>query len=168
MNSNKRKTLLAMMGVGTVICLPNEWLKPAVNCIVLPAHAATSTGQCSAFTTEPVTGSITVEVSDTQAIGPVAAERIGDSFSVTVNEVVNPIGLNVDSVDQRTVFSGTIDTVLNEVRGELRVLQTCDGQLVCEQITTYTSSLSGAVMANGVGQYVGQLSGTLRCCQDFL
>ncbi len=167
MNSDKRKSLLTLAGVGVIASVDSQWVKPVVNCIVLPAHAATSSGVCSGFVTESVSGVITVEVSDTQVIGPVAASRNINAFAVTVNQVVNPVGLSVSEVDQRTVFSGSIDASTNQISGELSVLQTCDGQFVCEQLTTFVVDLIGAPMANAVGQYQGQLSGTLRCCQDF-
>jgi hypothetical protein len=168
MNPVKRKSLLALSGVAVSASLPKQWTKPIVNCIVIPAHAATSAAVCSGFVTEAVNGIITVQVTDTQAIGPLAANRIANDFSVVIDEIVSPAGLNVQNVDQRTVFSGFIDIGVNEIRGELTVLQICDGQFVCEQITTYTVALSSAILANGVGQYDGQLSGTLRCCQDFV
>ncbi len=168
MNSDKRKSLLVLSGIGAAASIDSQWIKPVVNCIVLPAHAATSTGVCSSFVTESVSGVITIEVSDTQVTGPVAASRNGNTFTVTVDQVVNPIGLSVDEVDQRTVFSGSINTSTNQVSGELSVLQTCDGQLVCEQLSTFLVDLVGTPTANALGQYQGQLSGTLRCCQDFL
>lgn len=168
MNSEKRKSLLLLAGTGAAVSLDSQWVKPVVNCIVLPAHAATSTGVCSSFLTETVSGVITIEVSDTQVIGPLVANRNGNAFSLTVDQVVNPIGLSINEVDQRTVFSGSIDASTNQVNGELSVLQTCDGQLVCEQLTTFSVTLIGAPAANAIGQYQGQLSGTLRCCQDFI
>ncbi|MBL4671618.1 MAG: hypothetical protein JKX81_05120 [Arenicella sp.] len=168
MNPAKRKSLLALSGVAVSASLAQQWTKPIVNCIVIPAHAATSAAVCSSFAIEAVNGLITIQVTDTQAIGPLAANRVANDFSVLVDEVVSPAGLNVQNIDQQTVFSGLIDTGANEIRGELTVLQSCDGQLVCEQIASYTVALSTAVLANGVGQYDGQLSGTLRCCQDFI
>jgi len=41
--NNKRKTLQKIMGVSAVgITMPNAWIKPIVNSIVIPAHAQTS------------------------------------------------------------------------------------------------------------------------------
>lgn len=168
MNIDKRNSMVALLGLGSVAMLPKNWATPVVNCIVLPAHAATSTGLCSGFRVEPVTGVLTIEVTDTQVRGPVVAPRNVNDFAVTVNEVVDPIGLSVTNVDQRTIFTGSIDLATNTISGDLNVLQTCDGQLVCEQIATFSTSLTSPVMANAEGQYDGTLTGELTCCEDFI
>lgn len=167
MNSEKRKLLLGLSGASAVALLPERWVTPLIKHMVLPAHASTSATVCSGFTTDSVSLPTELNVNDSDVAGPIVVSRTGNTFADSQIEMISLPSINQDNVEQTTSFSGTIDLVLNQVRGDIIIIQRCEGQLICEQITSYTVDLVGSAMPNGVGRYEGLLTGTLRCCQDF-
>lgn len=166
---DKRKTLgvIATLGV-TALALPTRWQSPLINSVIVPAHAQTSfPASCSGFETEPVSEPISITVSDTEIRGPVVVARAGNQFSTTVT---NNAGTCSDSSARTEVieFSGTIDSATNTITGEFNVTQFCGDALACEQLTTYTATQVTPVPGDDLGDYQGQVNGTLRCCVDFL
>lgn len=143
-----------------------KWSKPIVNAVILPAHAQTSNGlSCSEITEEQISESISIEITSTQAIGPISVEIIGSSFS---GEQMSDSGMCASGtgvLSQTVVFSGTINEVNSQISGVFDVFQFCDGELVCEQRTTFLVTQSPINPSSNLGTYIGNIDGTLRCCQ---
>ena len=170
MKRSKRQTIKSLLAAGTVVaCLPNRWHTPLINSIVLPAHAQTSfSADCSGVDVEPLDQPISLTVTDTEILGPIAVSRTGDSFS---SEQTSSLGLcsnNVDSLTQVTILSGVIQGDQNLINGTFIVRQYCGDVLACEQLTEYTVRQTPADSGSDLGVYEGRAVGTLRCCTDFL
>jgi len=161
---NKRRDTLKGMAVATMtfISLPEQWSKPLINSVMLPVHAQTS---CSGFTTTEINESLTLTVANTTVSGPIVATRTANTFSQTDTSSVGDCR-DGNTLNVRVEFSGTIDSADNSISGNINILQTCGGEFVCEQISSFLV-MQTPVSASDNGIYTGTVNGTLRCCDDF-
>jgi hypothetical protein len=165
--TDRRKALQYALGSAgaIVVGLPARWSKPALSAVILPAHAQTS---CSGFTTTVVNESLNITVTATEIQGPIVVTRTNPTtFSGGVVSALNEcrpgenFSLNVE-------FSGVIDSAANQISGDLIILQTCGTDFVCEQISTFVVIQSPVNSGVDEGSYSGTVTGTLRCCDDFM
>lgn len=173
-NNKKRKTLAVLFaGGGLLAVLPSQWKKPLINSVLVPAHAQTSPEPepetCSGgFVTEPVNSPLQLVITADEILGPIVVTRDGSaSFSGFSNSVVDQC-LGNRELSEEVTFTGTIDSATNQVTGDLTIIQLCGTQLVCEQLTSFTVTQDPVVAGDDLGTYSGTLTGTLRCCVDFL
>lgn len=152
----------AIVATGTLAVLPKQWSRPIVNTVLLPAHAQTS---CSGFTTTTVNESLTLTVTDSSVSGPIIATRSGNTFNQTESTDVGGCR-NGNTLNTRVDFSGTINSTNNSISGDINILQTCGGEFVCEQLSSFSVIQTPANLGSN-GSYEGTVSGTLRCCDDF-
>lgn len=118
---SRRKTIKTLAGAGAVVgLLPTRWTKPALESIVLPAHAQTS----DAVNLPPVGESFTVDAFADSAIivdvGPRVSDPEGDPITLTiVDSGVLGGGLSIDSVSLSSAFE--IQVSVNNGSGEIFV-----------------------------------------------
>ena len=153
---------LATIAVTTSV-LPNQWLKPVINSIILPAHAQTS---CSGFTTSDVNESLTLVVTDTTVSGPIMANRSLNTFNEVGERVIDSCR-DTQTLNVRVEFSGEINSTDSSITGTINILQTCGSEFVCEQISSFTATQTPVNSASDNGDYTGTVIGTLVCCDDF-
>lgn len=172
--ANHRRRSLKQLALtsGVLLALPMQWKRPVVNQIMLPAHAQTSTPpgdqDCSAYQTEPVSEPISITLTDTEARGPIVVPRVGaSSFDGDDSSVIDSCRNNQD-LSQEVEFSGAIDVATKQLTGDLVIRQFCGSLLVCEQIATFAADQDDSSAPNELGDYSGTLTGTIRCCVDFL
>ena len=176
MNKSKRQTLISILALGSVhTALPGKWVNPLVKVIVLPAHAMTSTetgdpgsSNCSGFDTQAVDEPISITVTEAEIRGPIVVPLEGNSFSGEQSSSAGLCGPDNEELTQVVTFNGVIDSIANQITGEFNVIQFCGDALACEQITSFTASQNPVVSDSDLGEYQGQVIGTLRCCNDFI
>lgn len=161
---SRRDVLKPIVGTGLALgIMPEAWRKPLINTVITPAHAQTS---CSGFSESTVNESITITVTATEVQGPIVVTRSGNQFDGSdasrIDECRGGNDLDVD-----IQFSGMIDVAANQISGDLSIVQTCGGQLVCEQISQFTATQTPIDAGSELGDYQGTVTGTLRCCDDF-
>ena len=168
----KRRTVLATLVAsnGLFLCLPKTWQKPIVDSIVLPAHAMTSvvTSECSAFEEEMIDQDIVITISASEVLGPIIAPLSANgSFNDTQSLIT---GQSSDGIifSQEVQFFGAINSNNNQVSGDLIIKQFSGSDLVCEQISTFITTQTPVDSSTDLGEYVGQVVGSITCCQDFL
>ncbi len=169
MNKNKRQ-LLKLHGVvitGAIVS-PTQWLKPVLSSVVLPAHAMTSL-QCSAgVTNDSLNSAIEFEVQASQVRGPYTSVRNGLIYTANLDSITGSCN-NGAPMREVVTINGIIDTVADEVSGDLRIEVYCGSVLACLQETTFVAvqtSVTGGVDSEN-GFYQGTLTGTIECCNEF-
>ena len=98
--SNKRKSLKKLAGISAAVTiLPNAWVKPAINSVVLPAHAQTTQTTVAPTTVGPtttatpaVTYTITSGVFDVEETGNSQTNFFSASGTMTASNGVIPTG----------------------------------------------------------------------------
>jgi len=160
---NRREILKASIGSGAVLVfVPSKWTSPVINSIVLPAHA-----QTSGSTSSPVNESINIEITATEIRGPIVIARSGSSsFSGSETVMIGQCSGTSD-LSLRVDFSGTLDSATSQITGEITLTQRCGGDLVCEQVSTFTTTQSPVDSGTDTGNYTGMLIGTLVCNDGF-
>ncbi|GHA17896.1 hypothetical protein GCM10008090_29520 [Arenicella chitinivorans] len=161
---SRRDVLKPVVGTGLVLgFMPETWRTPLINAVITPAHAQTS---CSGFSESTVNESITITVTANEVQGPIVVTRSGNRFDGSdasrIDECQGGNDLDVD-----IQFSGTIDVAANQISGDLIIVQSCGGQLVCEQVSQFIATQTPIDAGSELGDYQGAVTGTLRCCDDF-
>lgn len=169
-NDKSRRRALTTLATVTLIAgaMPSRWKTPVVNAVILPAHAQTSfASSCSGFETEPVNQPISITVTDTEIRGPIVVTRTGDTFAGTSTTNVGQCG-DASTRSELVELSGTIDSDNNRITGTFNVSQFCGDSLACEQLTSFSATQVTPISGDDLGDYQGNVNGTLRCCIDFL
>lgn len=169
MKKSRRQSVKAITSIGLVSGLiAQQWSKPLITALILPAHAQTSddSGSCSDVEAQQVNEPIFITVTATEVRGPVVAQLSGTSFSVQETIDQGMCAENTQSQTQTTEFSGRIDSVSNLITGDFLIRQFCGTTLICEQISVFTATQIVPTTNNDIGDYAGQVIGTLTCCLD--
>ena len=112
-NVSKRKLLFTLGGLGGSSLLPNDWIKPVVNSVTLPAHGVSTVpppppspelmASCSVTVstdTLEIVGSgflttpLDVTVTNTGEV-PLTGQGNVDGFSIVANTAIGPIGTGI-------------------------------------------------------------------------
>ena len=119
---NQRRALMASIVAAGAVGLPTQWKKPVIDHILLPAHAETSPGPASTFTTQ-VTTSFAVAQSatgvftcsndliGTRVITSTGGNRGGDfNISYIVTDLIrqtcqNPVGGTTSNIISNNTFT---------------------------------------------------------------
>lgn len=161
MNLQKRR-LLKGVGLGAI------WSTPVVRAVSLPAHAQTSAESCSNLDVETVNEPISITVSAADVRGPAVATRSGQTFEVMFESTAGLCADGVTPLRNMIEFSGTIDAMRGTISGTFNTRQFCGTELACEQLATFTATQTPIGSISDVGDYEGQVTGTLRCCLDLV
>lgn len=154
----------ALLGSITAIAMPQQWSKPIIDAVILPAHAQTSSS-CSGFTESAVNEPLDMSVTATQVSGPITVARNGNTFAGTDTAIVGTCQGGNDQTIQVSL-SGTIDSANNSMSGDITIILSCGNDLISDQVSTFILNQSPS-SASDEGDYSGTLTGTLRRCNDF-
>ena len=162
---NRRTTLRTLVGSGVLFsALPKHWSKPIIDSVIIPAHAQTS---CSSISSTPFSESLSITITANEVQGPIVVVRNGsDSFAGNSASNISQCTDGSD-LDVEITFSGVINSATSQISGDLVIIQRCASRLVCEQIGSYTVTQDPIDAGSDLGNYVGTVSGTLNCCDDF-
>jgi len=168
MKDRRSAVKLVLIGgpaAGLLSGLGNSWVKPVINTVILPAHAQTSASACSGFTNTAVNETLTVVVTATEIQGPITVSRNGITFSGE-SQLEDPGCRPGETLVSDITFTGRIDSSSDSIEGDLIISQTCNGDFVSEQITSF-NLIQSPVSSDIEGTYTGTLSGSIRRCNDF-
>ena len=169
MRQSRRQSIKLLASLGVISgSLPQEWSKPLVKAVILPAHGQTSSDpdSCSDEDVQQLDEPIAITVSATEVRGPVVAPLTGNSFFVEETIDQGMCAGNTLSQTQTTEFSGQIDSTNNQITGDFLIRQFCGTTMICEQIAAFTANQVTPVTNDDLGDYTGQVTGTLTCCLD--
>jgi len=162
MSENKRRKLLKSIaaGSGAIVAgksLPENWTRPVVDSVMLPAHAQTTCSGTLETTNTPIVifiSGVTGNLDFAANGNPIATDVpiVGNAFSI--NTTVPDNNCSTDFTIQGTVNPGT------SVSGSYSFTETCTGE-TCVGSGTF---LADQVVVLGSGtQYSGSATGT-SCC----
>jgi hypothetical protein len=110
---------------------------------------------------------MSIDITATEISGPIVIARSGgSSFSGSETVLVGQCKGSSD-LSLMVEFSGTLNSATSQITGEITLTQRCGGDLVCEQVSTFTVTQSPVDLGSDIGNYTGTLSGTLVCKDGF-
>lgn len=158
---NRRRGALKKLASGSILggaaaSMPNQWIKPVVDAVVLPAHA-----ECTDCTTpEPLLPGLTgvsINVTDTNVSGSVA------TFQVTISSPDADAGHPI-TINSLTPSSGSFNNFTPGVQ------VTAGSPLVVEWISEagFVDAITGIVLAGMFADVIVGVSGAEQSAYTFI